>query len=511
MTVAKYTAEIIGADFKTVPYHHQLKELEEHGLDKSRMLLWQMRTGKTKTIIDTACMLRQRGEIDAVVIVAPNGVHLNWPQRELPIHLWGTVPSDTLAWRTDIAGEARGNALSKEKRKGWEKRRTNWWDRAERVLKTDKLAWFFLASETMTRDDVRKLVQRIYRRKKRVLVVFDEIHDFRTPGSKRSQMARAMARKSRYRRGLTGTPLDNSPLHAWAQYQLLEEGCLGFDKYADFKSHHAVYVMETKRNGQQYPKLSEYRDLDGLRDKMATLSSVVLRSDCHDLPDLIRITRQVDLTEEQRRVYAELKRTFELELQGETVSVGENTQRMIKLQQVASGFLKDEWTDLHEIVLDEDNPRLIALTEEVEATTGKVIVWCNFHEDMDRTAKMLRARGHRVVEYHGRVNEAGKQEAREALAPGAENDVKALVGYPTPGLDLSAAEKIIWYSHTFDAIKRSQADERATAVGGQNVPVVDLVASAVDEYIVENVRNKISVGDELTRDGMKEVLRRIKT
>ncbi|QNN99787.1 hypothetical protein P67b_00028 [Ruegeria phage Tedan] len=507
--MAQYTAEIIEADFKTVPYQHQLEELEHHGLDKARMLLWQMRTGKTKTIVDTACMLWHKGEIDAVVIVAPNGVHLNWPQRELPIHLWDTVKHDTLAWRTDIAGEAGGNGLGKEKRKGWEKRRANWWERAERVLKTDKLAWFFLASETMTRDDVRKLVQRIYRRKKKVLVVFDEIHDFRTPGSKRSQMARAMARKSKYRRGLTGTPLDNSPLHAWAQFQLMDEGCLGFQKYADFKDHHSIYVMETKRNGQKYPKLKEYRNLEELRDKMAPLSSVVLRSDCNDLPDLIQITRQVDLTEEQKQAYAELKRTFELELQGELVSVGENTQRMIKLQQVGSGFLKDEWSDLHELVPDEDNPRLAALVEEAEATTGKVIVWCAFHEDMDRAAKMFRARGHKIVEYHGRINEAGKQKARKALEPGAQNDVKALVGYPTPGLDLSAAEKIIWYSHTFDAIKRGQADERATAVGGQNVPVVDLIASPVDEYIVENVRNKVSVGDELTRDGMKEVLRRV--
>ena len=456
----------------------------------------QIKNGHRQCVHAAGC-----GEIDSVLLVAPNGVHLNWPQRELPEHHWDSIEYDFCAWRTDIAGDMASD----------EGRRKAWWDHAEELLRSPDLVWFFFASETMTRDDVRKLVQRVYRRRKgAVMAIFDESHDFRTPGSKRSMMARAMARKSKYRRTLTGTALDNSPLHAWAQYELLEKGALGFEKYGDFKQHHAVYETGTTRNGRQFPKLKEYRNLDELQKRMARLSSVVLREDCHDLPELVRITRQVGMTEEQKRLYREVHQTFAVEVGGQEVSLGdENTQKLVKLQQIASGFVRDEWGEDHEVVPDQRNPRLQALLEEVEMTLGKVIIWCNFHSDMDRVAAALRGRGHAIVEYHGRVKDSDKERARKALTPGAQNDIKALVGYPTPGLDLSAAEKIIWYSHTFDAIKRGQADERATAIGGGNVPIVDFVAAPVDDYIISSVREKISVGDSLTRQGIKEVLQKL--
>jgi hypothetical protein len=321
-------------------------------------------------------------------------------------------------------------------------------------------------------------------------------------------MAMAVARKCSHRRILTGTALDNSPLHAWSQYQLLEPGCLGFDTYSDFKDHHSVY--ELKRNfktGRSYPVLKEYRNLEEMRERMARLSSVVLRSDCEDLPDLIRSRRKVELTEKLRDVYRTLHGAFEVEVDGQELSIGENTNRMVKLQQVLSGWLKDEYGRVHDLGYAS---RLDALVEETEAVAGKVIVWCAFHEDMDRVVAALTARGHRLVEYHGRISEAGKLAARRAFEPGAQNDVKALVGFPTAGLDLSEAEKIVWYSHTFDAIKRSQADERATKMGGRNIPVVDLVAGGVDEYILDNVLEKVSLADALTRDGMKAVLQKVR-
>lgn len=47
----------IMADFKTVPYIHQLKEFERSAELPARALLWQMRTGKSKLTVDTACHL----------------------------------------------------------------------------------------------------------------------------------------------------------------------------------------------------------------------------------------------------------------------------------------------------------------------------------------------------------------------------------------------------------------------------------------------------------------------
>jgi hypothetical protein len=56
---------------------------------------------------------------------------------------------------------------------------------------------------------------------------------------------------------------------------------------------------------------------------------------------------------------------------------------------------------------------------------------------------------------------------------------------------------------------RSQADERATEVGGRNVPVVDLVAAPVDEYVLDTVMEKVDVAEDVSRSGLKRVLQRL--
>jgi hypothetical protein len=506
-------AAAISADFVLPPYLHQLEEFEISSDMECRALFWNMRTGKTKVVIDTACHLYKEGKIDAVCIIAPNGVHENWIRRELPRHLWrNSMKHRALYWDTKVAGEAGGNSYGEIKRFRWEQERLDWWAKARELLDAkDFLPWFALASDTMTRKDVRRLATRITKRRKKVLIVFDESHDFRTPGAKRTAMARALAKRCAFRRILSGTPVENSPLHSWSQFELLEPGALGFSTYGDFKDHHAVYVERKTKGGRKYSALDHYKNLKKLRERMAKFTSVVLRSDCEDLPDLVHETREIELTERQKRIYAKLLKEFKVELRkGLLVSIGAKTQKLIKLQQVTSGFLKDEYGALHRI--PGGNPKLDALVEEVRLAGGKCIVWCAFREDMDQSVKALRKAGFKVLEYHGRTNAIEKRKVREAFAPESKYEVDVLVGHPKSGgqgLDLSAARKIIWFSHTFDAIIRGQADERATMVGGKNIPIIDLVAPGVDRYILQNILKKTSVADALTREGMKKALRRL--
>ncbi len=496
------------ADFTTPPYFHQLREFELHCETPARALLWQMRTGKTKLCVDMACHLFKEGLIDTVLVIAPNGVHENWTRRELPKHHWHSVDRDTIAWRTDVSGTKGVDRVAAADRKGWQEQHDAWWARADRVLQTAKLAWFAFASSSMTRVDCKKLIAKIVK-KRRVFIIFDEAHDFRTPGSKRSHMARALAKRCLFKRNLTASVITNTPLAAWAQYELLKPGCLGFTKYGDFKNHHATYRIENSRQGKPYPVLDEYKNLDELQSRLADWSSVVLRSDCSDLPALVRTPRRIEPTDEQLRVYRELHKQFVIELSdGQEVSIGENSTRLMKLQQVMSGFIIDEFKDLY--CIPGPNPRLEAMSDEVYLSSGKVIVWCRFRQDMDAVVKRLLADGHKVLQYHGRTSAADKAYVREVFSiDSEENDYKVLVGYPTLGIDLSAADEIIWYSHTFDAILREQADERATVMCGANTRVTDLWMPGPDEYILENLANKVDIADAVAGTGLRDALTRM--
>src|SRR5688500_8541145 len=163
-----------------------------------------MRTGKTKVIIDTACHLYKAGKLNTVLIFAPNGVHRNWLLKEFPAHVWRSVPVATWLWETEACGSAGGNKLGAERKRKWEERRAHWWDTAKQSLTMDCLTVFAFNSESVTRDDVRYIIARLAKKRK-CMAVWDESTDFRTPGSKRTKMMRALARRTAYRRILEGT------------------------------------------------------------------------------------------------------------------------------------------------------------------------------------------------------------------------------------------------------------------------------------------------------------------
>ncbi len=499
-----FTAELLNADFKTTPFDHQLCEFEQSCGLKARALLWSMRSGKSKLLIDTACHLASVDEIDAVLLFAPNGIHDNWIRRELPVHHWDSVERDTLVWKTAIAGKG-----AKHRPKGWDEQHKAWWSRAKRLIKGDKLAWFAFNSETMTRKEVRQIIARIMRHR-RCLVIFDESDDFRTPGSTRTKMARALKRRCPYRRIATASVVTNSPLAAYSQFELLEDNALGFQNYGEFKERYAVYKREKNRKGQTYDKLDRYINIEELRDKMAPWSSVIRREDIKDMPDLVKRVVPIELTDEQVRIYRDLHSKLRIQVGNDEVSIGEMSSRIAKLQQVVSGFLIDEYGDLFRI--PGENPRLEALADEVYLASGKVLVWCRFRHDIDLVSERLRADGHKIVEYHGRIGDEERVQALDLLRN--DPDTKALVGQPQAGgrgLNMATADHVFHYTHLLGhAIVREQSDERATEIGGLNVDLADFVARGVDEYAMELFADKFNMADDLARTGMLGVIDRIR-
>jgi len=502
----RYTAELIGANFKTPPYEHQLREFEEHAEAPARALAWSMRTGKSKSCIDRACHLYQRGLIDAVLIFAPNGVHHNWIAKEFPAHAWDGVPLECLVWRSADNSKRAANKITWNRHIAWEEQREAWYARLKLMRKSRKLFVLSVNTESMTRKDVRAVVARFIKHR-RVLVVFDESDDWGTPGSKRTKMARALARKCPFRIIMSGTIIGSSPLAAFSQYELLKPGALGFEKYAPFKDHIAI-TEDAYFGNRKFPKIIGFKNEDDLRERMAKWTSVVLRDDCHDMPDLIPGVVNIVPTEEQFAAYRDLHEDFILSLGDQTVSVGERAQRFGKMQQVFSGFVIDERKKVR--FIPGENPRLDALSEHVYAAPGKVIIWCQFQADIDLVKARMLADGVKFVEYHGRVSNESKLKSLRTFAENRE--YKALIGHVQSGgrgVDMSAASHIFNYSHTQKARMRLQALERATAIGGKNIHYFDFIAPGPDRAILTRTNSRIDIADIIAGRGLRDFLREL--
>lgn len=516
-------AALMESRFKTDPWAHQLKEFELSADRPSRALLWQMRTGKSKETVDQACSLYLRGFIDAVIIFAPNGVHENWVEREFPAHAWDCLDDlNTFSWVTRIAGGNGGRGKGKEAAQRWEDIHRTWHAHVIYCADMPGLLVTAFNSESVIRDDVRKVIRRIMKRRK-VLFIVDESSDFRGPGSQRTAMAESIARASAARRILDGTTITNSPMAAYAQFELLERGALGFTTFGDtvdkvtkepvegFESFFGEFEMveRGRRGGGRgfSRKLTGFKNLHVLRERMAPHSSVILRSDCEDLPPLLPRRRKVKLSPEQKHVYEQTEHAIRIEIdRGEVATINAKTVRLMKLQQVAGGYLLDEDGKLHTI--PGINPRMEAVADEVFWSSGPVIVWAQFQHEIKAITARLRADGHEVWQYFGPVSDTEKARIR-AEFPRLDRKVALVAQCQSAGRGIQLpSDLIVWYSHTFSGIFRQQANERSTIMGGNGVPLVDLVAPGVDYYILDKVAQRIEIADDVAGRGLQELLNR---
>ena len=80
-------------------YEHQQKALDKYK-DKSVIpLFFDPGTGKTLTSLAIAVDKYKRGEIDALLVIAPNGVHKQWALEEIPKWCGKEGGNVTTQWR----------------------------------------------------------------------------------------------------------------------------------------------------------------------------------------------------------------------------------------------------------------------------------------------------------------------------------------------------------------------------------------------------------------------------
>ena len=153
----------------------------------------------------------------------------------------------------------------------------------------------------------------------RTLMAIDESTTIKNPDAKRTKNICELAKLSRYRRILTGSPVTKSPLDLYKQCDFLLEELLGHGSYYTFRTRYAI--MKTANfGGRSVQIVVGYRNLGELSEKLKPFSYRVLKDDCLDLPDKIFMKRVVQLSPDQQKVYKQMKQLALAELNGKTMS-----------------------------------------------------------------------------------------------------------------------------------------------------------------------------------------------
>jgi len=234
-----------------------------------------------------------------------------------------------------------------------------------------------------------------------------------------------------------------------------------------------------------------------------------LKEDCLDLPEKIYTRRNVPLTVEQTKLYAQMKKYALAKLDNDQLATTASVlTQIMRLQQICCGYLVSDEGEMKVL----DSNRLTEMLAAIEECSGKIIIWCNYTHDIIEIEKALSSRygGDSVATYYGATKQEDRQDTVDKFQD-IHNPLRFFVGQPKTGgygITLTAANTIIYFSNSYDLEIRLQSEDRAHRIGQKKaVTYIDLIVeNTIDEKIVKSLREKIDLAGEVLGEDTKRWL-----
>ena len=478
--------------FKTKPMQHQLIGLAGmmNSFDKDvpeYALFMEMGCGKTKVLIDGVSILYDNGKVNNVLVICPNGIKYNW-REELGKHLAEHVEYDVHVWE--------GAKTKKEQE-----------EIKSKLFATDnKLKVLVMNIDAIITKNGSMIAEKFSYTDKTLMCV-DESTIIKNGSAKRTKRCIKIGTYAKYRVILTGSPITKSPEDLYSQCAFLNEDLLGFSSIYTFK---ARYCDQVKMNfgGRSFNKVTGYKRLDELTEKIRNFSYRVTKDEALDLPDKIYLKRRVPMTENQLKAYVMMKKLALAEIDGEQLTTATLIAQLKRLHQIACGYMTTDDGKL----IDFSENRVKELIDTVEETDGKIIIWCSYRHNIQTVIKALDKKyGQGSAEgFYGETPSTERPKILDKFKD-PNHHMRFLVGHPRTGgygLTLNIANTMIFYSNDYDLEIREQAEARNHRIGTEKkVTYVDLICEGtVDENIIKSLRSKINIATEIMGEQFKEWL-----
>jgi hypothetical protein len=535
--------------YKLQPYPFQEVGFKRTCRLKTDATLMDLGLGKTKLTLDTASFMWMNSWIDALLVFGNCGSYSNW------VEACAEHIPDEVTWVCGIWS-------SKKTKKQKEVLRTLLYKTYEKRT----LIIFIVNIEAMSHKSGIELVNVFLDHfPKKVMSVVDESTTIGNPTSARTKAMFKVRDKSIVRRILTGSMVDNSPFNCYSQFEFLKSSCLGFSSFVSFKNFYSKgtgkvimdrtamqllvakfeedrkkglplryvpsmiggmqeietvkkaigddawnYLRSRHRNLRCFNTQIEYQNLDDLQKRIAKVAYIIKKEGNIDLPpQLPDVLRYVDMTPEQEKVYNELKENCIAQLsETEVVSVRVAITKLLRLHQIACGHTKSD----EGVITRIPNNRVTSLLDVLEETTGRVIIWNTFVDNIreiyDAIAEKYGTES--VMHYYGETKEEDRELVKKYFKRGTEKDgLRFLVANASTGgygNNFTAATYSIYFGYDFDNNIHHQTRDRTYRIG-QTEPtsyVYLACPDTVDIKILNALRTKTDISNYLTQENWKE-------
>jgi len=431
------------------PYEVQTKALEMADGHRGFAYFMEMGLGKTAVVLAEYTKLIIQDKVDTLIVICPNSLKKVWKKE---VEKWG-VDLPVVLWPKKLDPKDRNTILTIN----YEAVRGKGGDYLLSILK-----------------------------ERRCYVALDESIHVKNPQSQRTKALIDLCKRAIVVRALSGAPIVKSALDIWGQLRVLGH-LSGYNPFA-FRNHFCVM------GGYMGKQIVGTRNEEELSDLLDQHSFRAQKADWTDLPAQLYSNFHYELPPDQAAVYRGMLDEFVVQIHDEVITAPMAITQMMKLQQISSGFIIDEEGKTH--LPWKKNKKIDLLTEIVENTPGKVIIFCFYKQSIRNlleqfpNAAVIRGKGNEDIEDEKlRFNEGDADVMVAQLTAGKYGHT--LLG----DQDNNPCHTAIFFENNYDLDTRIQAEARNHRHGQRHVVTyIDLIGPRLDQVIIDALQRKLNIG-----------------
>lgn len=447
-------------DYKTTPYDYQLDGIQ-FGLNHDKcLILDQPGLGKTLQCIYIAQERYAKGEIEHCLIVCGlNTLKFNW-KKEIEQH-------------SDLSVKILGERINRKGRLV-----VDGVDTRLQQLK-EPIEEFFVITNIETLRDDRILKELNKGANKYDMIVADEIHKMNNIASAQGKNFSKL--KSKYKIGLTGTFLVNSPLDAFMALKWID---VDRSTASNFKYFYSVY------GGRFDNELIGYKNLEILKDQLSDIS-IRRTKDILNLPEKNYIHELLEMDDKQSKFYNNIVEGIIEEVDKVKLDKNNVLALTTRLRQSTS----DPSILTTENIKSAKLLRAKELVQEIISQGEKVIVYTTFKQPLYTLADELKK--YKPLVCTGDTKEEEVWKNVDKFQNGDEHYLMlATIQKMGTGITLTKASYVIFIDSAWTRADNEQAEDRIHRIGAKK-PCFYYYLWTKDTYD-ENVRALVDKKDALS-------------
>jgi len=413
---------------KYKPFEHQKKTASFLTLNKKAFCFNEQGTGKTASAIWAADFLMKQGRVRRALVICPLSI------------------MDS-AWRNDLFTFAMHRTV----------------DVAHGAAKKRKEVINNGSDFVVINYDGVEIVADDIRQGGFDLIIVDEATHYKNAQTNRWKVLNSLVTPDTWLWMMTGTPAAQSPLDAYGLAKLVNPQSVP-RFFGSFRDQVMVKLTQFKWVPKESATETVHRALQpAIR---------FTKDECLDLPEMVYVKREVEMTRQQKKYYKELKDRMIMEAAGEQITAANAAVNMNKLLQISSGAI---YTDNGEALEFDIKHRYQVLREVIDESSQKVLIF--------------------VTDIFKRFQE--------------QPDPQVLVIQPQSaahGVTLTAANTVVWWGPTSSLETYAQANARVHRSGQKHkCTVVQLQGSDAEKHVYSSLDRRIDVHTQII-DLYKEIL-----